>query len=108
MQLCAQALCLEEMLSLPGPIPAGRLFYGQTRRRLDVPLDPDLRLRTTQAITQLRSLIDSRQTPPARYESAKCDRCSLRRLCLPELLRPRRTARSVFERSLETALEDVA
>jgi CRISPR-associated exonuclease Cas4 len=103
-QLCAQALCLEEMLGLPGPIPAGRLFYGQTRRRQDVPFDPTLRQRTRHTIAQLRELIDSGQTPPARYEPRKCDRCSLIELCMPRQVAPRRTARRVFLQSLEASL----
>ncbi|HEY0008222.1 MAG TPA: CRISPR-associated protein Cas4 [Tepidisphaeraceae bacterium] len=81
-QLCAQALCLEEMLSLA--IPAGALFYGQTRRRLDVPIDASLRQVTIGLIGELQSLLDTRRTPPAVYESAKCDRCSLIDLCLPK------------------------
>lgn len=105
-QLCAQAFCLEEMLALPEPIPAGRLFYGKTRRRQDIALDPPLRKRTRDAATRLHELIRTGQTPPARYDKQKCDRCSLFRLCLPETLRPRRTAEFVFHESLDAALAE--
>jgi len=104
-QLCAQALCLEEMLNLPeGHIPEARIFYGKTRRRLDVPLDPALRQRTRDAVAQLHKLLGSGQTPPAAYTKAKCDGCSLIQLCMPKQLKPRRTAAAVFQQRLDAAL----
>lgn len=90
-QLCAQAMCIEEMLKLDTPIDAGVIFYGQTRRRLDVPFDDALRTKTERATERLHELIRTGTTPPARREK-KCDRCSLLHLCLPDALRPRRTA----------------
>jgi CRISPR-associated exonuclease Cas4 len=81
-QLCAQALCLEEMLG--ARVPAGALFYGKTRRRLDVSFDAELRGVTEQTIARLHELIASRRTPAAVYEKAKCDRCSLINLCMPK------------------------
>jgi CRISPR-associated exonuclease Cas4 len=105
-QLCAQALCLEEMLALPGPIPAGRLFYGQTRRRKDVPFDTALRQLTRDTAARLHTLLDSGQTPPARYERQKCDHCSLINLCMPRQLSRRRSARQVFDGHLHAALGD--
>lgn len=104
-QLCAQALCLEEMLKLERPIADGRLFYGKTRRRQNVILDPALRRRTLVTIVQLRELFDTGRTPSARHEKYKCDRCSLLNLCMPRQLAPRRTARVVFEQSLRQALK---
>lgn len=103
-QLCAQALCLEEMLSLAAPIPEGRLFYGQTRRRQDVHFDQKLRQVTHETISQLRELIESGRTPSARYEKTKCDRCSLIGLCMPQQLQPRRTAGKIFGDTLNAAL----
>lgn len=84
-QLCAQALCLEEMLDVP--VPAGALFYGRTRRRVDVPFDAELRAATEDAAARLHALVASGRTPPARREP-KCDRCSLLPLCLPGAGRP--------------------
>lgn len=83
-QLCAQALCLEAMLGRP--VPAGALFYGQTRRRKDVAFDPALRRLTGETIDATRAMFASRQTPTARYEAHRCDACSLLDLCQPQLL----------------------
>ena len=81
-QLCAQALCLEEMLNVH--IPDGALYYGQTKHRFDVRLGPELRATTKSAIKRLHALFASRVTPPALREP-KCDNCSLKALCLPGL-----------------------
>jgi CRISPR-associated exonuclease Cas4 len=80
-QLCAQALCLEEMLKIA--VPHGAIFYGVTRRRMDVAFDGPLRELTLRLIAQLRAMVDSGHTPPAVREK-KCDRCSLLHLCLPD------------------------
>jgi CRISPR-associated exonuclease Cas4 len=89
-QLCAQALCLEEMLG--AEVAGGALFYGTTRRREDVAFDADLRSATEDAAARLHRLIASGATPRAVRER-KCDNCSLVDLCLPPA--PRRAARSV-------------
>lgn len=80
-QLCAQALCLEEMLELS--IPAGALFYGKTHRREDVAFEEALRRHTEEAAARAHELITAGETPPAVLEP-KCRRCSLRDLCRPE------------------------
>lgn len=80
-QLCAQGLCLEEMLGTT--VERGALFYGKTRRRLEVPLDAALRRLTEQAAVRLHELIASGQTPPPVREP-KCDQCSLFDICMPE------------------------
>jgi CRISPR-associated exonuclease Cas4 len=80
-QLCAQALCLEEMLRVS--VPAGALFYGETRRRQDVSFDEALRQTTAETAARLHALFDARQTPPAVY-AERCKQCSLLVLCLPE------------------------
>ena len=98
-QLCAQALCLEEMLGVA--VPEGRLFYGQTRRRIDVPFDEELRTLTLQATRRLHELIDHRETPPPVYERRKCESCSLIEQCMPETARFRRGAGAWFDRQLE-------
>lgn len=81
-QLCAQALCLEEMLGVP--IPMAKLYFGQSRRRQDVPLDDSLREATKAAARSLRELITSERTPPAEM-SKKCRSCSLIEQCLPRV-----------------------
>ena len=82
-QLCAQALCLEEMLDIE--IPCGALFYGKTRRRKDVNFDNALRQETESAAIQLYKLIESRQTPPPVY-TPKCKSCSFFHVCLPKTI----------------------
>lgn len=81
-QLCAQAMCLEEMLKVD--IPSGALFYGAIRRRMDVAFDDALRSLTVDAAERFHALIGSGITPPPVYNKAKCDRCSLFDLCRPQ------------------------
>lgn len=81
-QLCAQALCLEEMTGRP--TPEGALFYGETRRRVVVRFDDELRRLTEATTAALRGLFDSGRTPPAHYEARKCRACSLLDLCRPQ------------------------
>ena len=88
-QLCAQALCLEEMLGIE--VPVGALFYGATRRRFDVAFDAALRAETEDAARRLHAMIDSGVTPRVAREP-KCDNCSLAALCLPEATAPARSA----------------
>lgn len=79
-QLCAQALCLEEMLDQP--VPRGAIFYGEPRRRLAVEFSPQLRARTETLATEMHRLYQSRETPPAK-PGAYCQNCSLINICLP-------------------------
>lgn len=80
-QLCAQAMCLEEMLGVE--VPKGALFYGKTRRRLDVAFTVELRGEVENAAVEVRRLLESGQTPKAAY-SKKCESCSLFADCLPK------------------------
>jgi len=82
-QLCAQALCLEEMLE--AGVPNGALFYGKNRRRTDVVLDDSLRRLTLETAIRLHELIASGTTPRPVY-AKKCDSCSLAGMCLPKTL----------------------
>jgi len=88
-QLCAQALCLEEMLGVA--VPGGAIFHIRSRQRREVAFDESLRAKTEAAVARLRELVTSQVTPTAKYEK-KCDGCSLKDLCLPKSLRPRATA----------------
>jgi len=81
-QLCAQAMCLEEMLTTD--VPRGALFYGKSKRRRDVEFDAELRRCTQEAAAQLHELFNSGRTPPARYEK-KCNSCSLLNTCMPKI-----------------------
>lgn len=83
-QLCAQAMCLEEMLNVE--IREGALFYGKTRRREDVVFDAQLRLETQDTARKVHELIETGTTPKAQY-SKRCKQCSLYELCMPEVSR---------------------
>ena len=82
LQLCAQALCLEEMLLCE--IPEGSLYYGETRRREVVPLEEGLRAEVRAILAQMNHYARSGLTPKAR-RTKSCNACSLRDLCLPQL-----------------------
>lgn len=97
-QLCAQALCLEEMLNIV--IPSGALFYGKTRRRLDVVFDARLREKTEQTARNVRALFEAGKTPEAVY-SKKCDSCSLVAQCLPKTMGKQRSVKRYMARVLE-------
>jgi len=99
-QLCAQAMCLEEMLSVS--IPAGAIFYGRTRRRLDVTLDENLRRETEDAAERARQLIASGKTPPPVYEK-RCERCSLIEECIPKIIGKKSSVRRYLARMIDTA-----
>ncbi len=96
-QLCAQALCLEEMFETS--IGEGFLFYGKRQRRTTVAFDHDLRHATEAAAARLHELIASRLTPPAVREK-KCESCSLERICLPHAMRFKTGTAKWFERQL--------
>jgi CRISPR-associated exonuclease Cas4 len=96
-QLCAQALCLEEMLTVS--VPSGALFYGRTRRREEVSFDGALRTVTEGAVRRLRALIAAAITPSARREP-KCGRCSLLEVCRPDAI-----GRDVRAYLLQTVLQ---
>jgi CRISPR-associated exonuclease Cas4 len=82
-QLCAQALCLEEMFE--APVEAGALFYGTPRRRTKVPFDAGLRAETERLATRMQEMHRARATPPPVY-LPKCENCSLIALCMPRAL----------------------
>jgi CRISPR-associated exonuclease Cas4 len=86
-QLCAQALCLEEMMGVS--VPAGALFYGQSRRRAEVIFDDALRHRTETVAAEVRALFDAGATPPP-PAVAPCKSCSLSSACRPTAFPTRR------------------
>ena len=89
-QLCAQALCLEEMLSVT--IHSGALFYGETRRRMKVSFDEELRTLTLQTIENVHKLIRNGKTPSGIFEK-KCKSCSLVDICRPKEFAKYRSAK---------------
>ena len=91
-QLCAQALCLEEMFDIT--VGDGAIFHAASACRTEVAFDEALRQRTWSAISNLRFLISDSKIPPAELKP-QCDGCSLRVVCLPEAAG--RRALSLFE-----------
>jgi CRISPR-associated exonuclease Cas4 len=80
-QLCAQALCLEEMFGLR--IPSGLIYHITSAKRIEVVFDHELRALTCATREQLRASLARTQSPPAELKP-QCDGCSLRPICLPE------------------------
>lgn len=80
-QLCAQGLCLEEMTGRA--VPEGALFYGETRRRMAVPFDAELRALTEETAVALRAVFVTQVTPPPTKRKERCRACSLLELCRP-------------------------
>jgi CRISPR-associated exonuclease Cas4 len=86
-QLCAQAFCLEEMTG--ASVPAGALFYAETKRRELVAFDAELRHLTEDTIAELRVAFATLVTPPPTPHKARCKSCSLHDICRPEaVVRP--------------------
>lgn len=80
LQLCAQAMCLEEMLLCS--IEEGSLFYGETRRRTRVAFTPELRALTEQMLCEMHQYDQRGYTPKVRRHKG-CASCSLKEICLP-------------------------
>ena len=86
-QLCAQAVCLEEMLKKP--VPEGALFYGRSRRRETIAFGAELRALTKRVAADTRRMLAAGKTPPPEYAARKCEACSLKEICQPR--RPRKS-----------------
>lgn len=82
MQLCAQAICLEEMYGIQ--INIGAIFYISAHRRIEVLFDETLRKETTEAVLQMLEISKTHKIPTAKY-SSKCKKCSLSDICMPKL-----------------------
>jgi CRISPR-associated exonuclease Cas4 len=98
-QLCAQAMCLEEMLSMH--IDSGALFYHQPRRRQEVLFDRELRELVRETSARLHELISSGVTPPAVHDQ-RCKLCSLFSLCMPACTTHTRSVARYIQRGLES------
>lgn len=104
-QLCAQALCLAEMLDVD--VPSGVLFYGKARRRKNVEIDQPLRRQTETAAQRLHEMIEKGRIPAAVLEP-KCDRCSLSAICLPALADGHRSAKRFISLAVSRAQRESA
>lgn len=97
LQLCGQAMCLEEMLCCS--IPEGVLFYGEPRRRTVVFFTPELRETVRRDSDEMHQLYHRGHTPKAK-PSKSCSACSLKELCLPQLVR-RESVQTYLRRAME-------
>lgn len=95
LQLCAQAMCLEEMLCCD--IPEGALYYGEIRRREKVVFTEELRQEVKAALEEMHQLYQRGHTPKVR-PSKSCNACSLKELCLPKLAKKKSAAKYLRER----------
>jgi CRISPR-associated exonuclease Cas4 len=102
-QLCAQALCLEEMLDVR--VPSGALFYNASRDRLEVAFNEALRDTTIRSAEELHDLVERGQVPPAEPDR-RCRGCSLHDTCSPELTAKRATASIYIDSLLQEILDN--
>ncbi len=82
LQLCGQAICLEEMLCCE--IPEGDLFYGETHRRKVVAFDESLRQMVRKSLAEMMELFERGYTPKVKRHKG-CENCSLADICLPKM-----------------------
>ena len=97
-QLCAQGMCLEDMTGQA--IAEGELFYGETRRRVVVPLNDDLRSLTLLISAEARAALISGLLPPPVHDPRRCRACSLIDLCRPERMQAPPAVRRWLERAI--------
>ncbi|MEO0810465.1 MAG: CRISPR-associated protein Cas4, partial [Pseudomonadota bacterium] len=98
-QLCAQAISLEEMFDVT--IWEGALYYGKTRRRTPVTFDDELRALTAAIANETRTLIASGQTPKPIYDRRRCSACSLAEICRPKRLERQATVAKWIARRID-------
>jgi CRISPR-associated exonuclease Cas4 len=96
LQLCAQAMCLEEMLLCH--IPAGSLYYGANRRRTYVEFSDELREQVTSMVREMHDLWERGYTPKVKLQKG-CNACSLKEICIPKLEKTKKVS-SYIESSL--------
>lgn len=97
LQLCGQAMCLEEMLCCD--IPVGALYFGETRHRVEVNFTAELRQEVKECLSEMHDLFRRGHTPKVK-PTKSCNACSLKELCLPKLLRSK-SASAYLRMSLE-------
>lgn len=104
-QLCGQALCIEDMLGYS--VTRASIFYGKARHRKEVDLSDTLRSTTLATIEAIHALVASQKTPLPDYQPRKCRRCSLFELCLPHAPRPVATASRYLQQLLQSDLDSL-
>jgi CRISPR-associated exonuclease Cas4 len=98
LQLCAQAMCLEEMLLCD--IPEGSLFYGETRRRTCIEFTESLRGQVRSMLCEMHELWKKGYTPKVKAQKG-CNACSLKEICLPKLTKTKSVASYIDENLLQ-------
>lgn len=101
-QVCAQAICLEEMLGTD--IQEGAIYFAESSKRWHVVFDSGLRKRTSEAASRFHELASAQETPPAVF-SRKCPKCSMVDLCLPKTGR-KGSISKYLQKALEESLRD--
>lgn len=104
-QLCAQGMCLEEMLGIA--VESGCLYYGEKRRRSEVVFDEELRELVRKVIKEIRHCFASGITPTAEYDARRCDACSLIDFCQPQAMRFKKGAAAWFSSSLKSQISNL-
>ncbi len=104
LQMAAQAMCLEEMLGCN--ISKGYLFYGEIRRRMEVPLEEGIRQSVRDSFLEMHQYFQRNYTPKVRRTKA-CNACSLKNLCLPQLMK-QKSARDYVDRQIGMDFDDLA
>ncbi|MGC8989513.1 MAG: CRISPR-associated protein Cas4 [Verrucomicrobiia bacterium] len=105
-QLCAQALCLEEMFGIP--VERGAIFHAESKRRREVEFTPELRAMTEQAIADLHALLGESKIPgsipqlPKPLYRPACEECSLFEICMPKATENDEATSRLAERLYET------
>lgn len=99
-QLCAQALCLEEMLKVN--VPEGAFYYGKTRHKQDVAFNDDIRNKTRHTVIELHEYINAGLTAGP-VLSRKCKSCSFIDVCMPEAVGRGRSVKKYLDKEMEQA-----
>jgi CRISPR-associated exonuclease Cas4 len=102
-QVCAQAMCLEEMLN--ARVRGGAIYFGESSRRLEVAFDDVLRNETKTAARRFHDLFDSRRVPKASF-GKKCDNCSLAEGCMPKIAGMSRSVIAYLSSAIDSKAED--
>ncbi len=101
LQLCLQAMCIEEMLL--AKIDHGYLYYGKPKRRTKVVFDENLRNKVKEHAAEMHNLFERKHTPMVKKKEKKCNSCSLVDICLPKL----KSGKKSVERYIEQYLNEV-
>lgn len=98
LQLCAQAMCLEEMLVCD--IPKGYLFYGETKHRIEILFTDEMRSKVREMTAEMHQMYDRRHTPKVKT-GTYCRSCSLNEICLPKLCKDNMVSEYIEKRLKE-------